>query len=70
MVKKILIILIIIVFLLDWAALDDITTGNEPDYFLEYLIVFVSIPLLLTICYFLFRKKKNKIDFPQFPRVK
>jgi len=29
--------------LLDWAALDDITTGNEPDYIGEYLMLGVSL---------------------------
>ena len=32
--------------LLDFAALDDITTGNEPDFYLEYAILGVSLPLL------------------------
>ncbi|MBI4539917.1 MAG: hypothetical protein HY704_10465 [Gemmatimonadetes bacterium] len=37
---------VLLVLLLDWAALDDITTGNEPGYALEYLMVVVSLPLL------------------------
>lgn len=28
--------------LMDWAALDDITTGNEPDYWGEWMILIVS----------------------------
>ena len=61
--KKILIALIVIVILLDWAALDDITTGNEPDYFMEYLTVIISVPILLTVGYFLFRNRKNSSIF-------
>lgn len=30
-------LLIVIILLLDFAALDDITTGNEPTYLGEYL---------------------------------
>ena len=32
--------------LLDFAALDDITTGNEPDFYLEYAMLSISLPLL------------------------
>ena len=35
--------LVIFFLLLDWAALDDITTGNEPSYFLEYSILAISV---------------------------
>lgn len=30
--------------LLSWAALDDITTGNEPDYLGEYIIISLLAP--------------------------
>jgi len=48
----------IILLLLDWAALDDITTGNEPSLFGEYLVVIASLPILAVIGYYLFRKIK------------
>lgn len=44
--KKIVFILVFIALLiLDYAALDDITTGNEPNFLLEYLFLVLSIPL-------------------------
>src|SRR3989304_5887616 len=36
--KYLIIISIIFLFILDWLALDDITTGNEPDFTNEYII--------------------------------
>ena len=42
--KKVLVWGIVLsLLILDWAALDDITTGNEPNYFLEYAILFISL---------------------------
>ncbi len=35
-------ICILVLLLLDWAALDDITTGNEPDYYGEYAVLVIS----------------------------
>lgn len=35
--------------LLGWAALDDITTGNEPSFVGEYVILINSMPLLILI---------------------
>lgn len=35
-------IVVPVLLILDWAALDDITTGNEPDYTLEYGILLFS----------------------------
>ena len=32
--------------LLDLAALDDITTGAEPNFYYEYAMLAVSVPLL------------------------
>lgn len=46
MKKFIFIITLILFLLLDWAALDDITTGHDPSIILEYLIVLISIPVL------------------------
>ena len=34
---------IILLLVFDWAALDDITTGNEPDYFGEYTVLAGSL---------------------------
>jgi len=42
--------------MLDWAALDDITTGNEPNYFGEYGILLVSAAIFL----WLWKKKRNQ----------
>jgi hypothetical protein len=36
---------VIALVLLNWAALDDITTGNEPDFTLEWAIVTASVLL-------------------------
>lgn len=44
------------VLFLDWAALDDITTGNEPSQAGEYLMLIVSVPLL----FFIIRKFSSK----------
>ena len=51
--KALIIIGIIIVLLLDFAALDDITTGQEPNFTGEYAILVVSIPLILAGVYYL-----------------
>ena len=39
-------IAILALLLLDFAALDDITTRNEPNFYLEYAILSISLPLL------------------------
>lgn len=60
--KKILLAGIFIIFLLlDWAALDDITTGNESDFFLEYAILVVSL-LVFGLAGFIVLKKKRVYD--------
>ena len=33
----------------DWAALDDITTGNEPDFAGEFVALPVSLPILVVL---------------------
>jgi len=48
-------LLVMGLLLLDWAALDDITTGNEPDYWGEYLVLAVSGVVFL----WLWRKRKG-----------
>lgn len=47
--KFLLIISFVVLILLDWAALDDITTGNEPSFVGEYAILIISVPLLILI---------------------
>jgi len=50
--KKFLAIAAVFVILaLDWAALDDITTGREPDFTAEYAILITSLPALLFVRY-------------------
>ena len=44
--RRVLVILVISVFiLLDWAALDDITTGNEPNLYGEYATLLMSVAI-------------------------
>ena len=45
MKKVLLVITIVTILLLDWAALDDITTGNEPNYLGEYATIFTSFAI-------------------------
>jgi len=57
MFKKVVKAIIILILLaLDWAALDDITTGNEPNYNGEYMILAVSV-LIFGLLIFLYIKK-------------
>jgi len=51
-------LLIFGLLLLDWAALDDITTGNEPNYIGEYWILGVSGVVFV----WLWLKRKNLAD--------
>ena len=48
-------LLVVGLLLLDWAALDDITTGNEPNYMGEYLVLVMSGVIFL----WLWRKRKS-----------
>jgi len=48
-------LLVVGLLLLDWVALDDITTGNEPNYMGEYLTLVVSGVIFL----WLWRKRKS-----------
>ena len=50
---------VLILLALDWAALDDITTGNEPNYTGEYVILAVSA-LVFGLLIFLHIKKWKK----------
>ena len=65
MKKKLLFGFIVVLLLLDWAALDDVTTGNEPNLTGEYLMIVVSIPLLSAIGYFLLRER-SFVHFSNF----
>jgi len=49
-------LIIILILLLDFAALDDITTGNELNYTGEFLTLVFSLPLL----YLLVKRVRNK----------
>lgn len=61
MKKYLLWALIIDLLALDWMALDDITTGNEPSYVGEWIVILLSIPLLgLVLRRLLLRKKVSK----------
>lgn len=51
-----LIAVTIAVLLLDFAALDDITTGNEPSYVLEYSILGISVFVFITLA-MVYRKR-------------
>ena len=58
--KKLLIsALLLILILFDYAALDDITTGNEINYYLEYSILVASAAIFL-ILIFKFYKNRTK----------
>lgn len=48
-VKKLMVSGIVVLLALDWLALDDLTTGNEPDKRQEVAMVMVSVPLLILI---------------------
>lgn len=51
LVKNPLFYFVFLVMLLDFAALDDITTGNEPNYWGEWDILFASVFLFGLIAY-------------------
>lgn len=48
-------VVFILLLVLDWLALDDITTGNEPSLVGEYMVLGVSI-VLMPVLYLLWRK--------------
>ena len=54
--SKLLVVLMFFVLFLDYAALDDITTGNEPNNVGEYLTLIISIPIF----YLLIKRIRNK----------
>jgi len=48
--------------LLDFAALDDITTGHEPDYLGEYAILIISAVIFFYIGYKYLYKKNGSSE--------
>lgn len=59
MKKIIMWIAVIALLVLDWLALDDITTGSEPDFYLEYAILIASFLFFAFVCYKNFYKKQK-----------
>lgn len=37
---------LVLVAALDWAALDDITTGRQPSFWMEWTFLLASVPIL------------------------
>ena len=59
--KKLLVSLFIFAVLaLDWVALDDITTGIEPNYTGEYLILILSLLIFGFMEYYFYKRKDIK----------
>lgn len=59
-VKRVIMGVVIgVLLLLDWAALDDITTGNEPNYSGEYFILIISVVIYAILIYFWFQRAKT-----------
>jgi len=58
--KRLLWLAVVVLLALDWAALDDITTGREPSFLGEYLTLALSVPVIV----FLLRAaRKQKQEF-------
>lgn len=51
-------LVVLVVLLLDWLALDDITTGTEPNYWGEYTILIGSA--IFFIALLIFRARGSK----------
>jgi len=57
-VKRTIIWVVVLSLLaVDFAALDDITTGNEPSYFLEYAILIISLLIFGVLGFITIRKR-------------
>lgn len=50
--------IIIVLLVLDWLALDDITTGNQPNFYFEYTMLVVSLLILSLLGVTFFKKKR------------
>jgi uncharacterized membrane protein YdcZ (DUF606 family) len=48
------------ILVLMWAAMDDITTGNEPDLIGEWVVVFCGTVLLLFMIWWEYMKKGTR----------
>jgi lipid II:glycine glycyltransferase (peptidoglycan interpeptide bridge formation enzyme) len=58
-IKIIQVSFVLIILALDWAALDDITTGNEPNFNAEYLMLIIS-GIIFGFMAFIYINKWNK----------
>lgn len=50
---------VVALVLLNWAALDDITTGSQPNFILEYSFVIASVLLLVGWLYLSWRRRAS-----------
>jgi uncharacterized membrane protein len=60
--KYLYVFLLLLMFVLNWAALHDITKNNEPDLTAEYLVVGVSVSVLIGLALYLIIKKLNRFE--------
>lgn len=60
MKKYLLTIFVIGILILDWLALDDITTGNEPNYVGEWATLFVSSAIFGFLIYTKLLRRSTK----------
>ena len=51
---------ILALLLLDVAALDDITTGNQPNFYAAYAMLGISVPLLAALVWILSRLRQRR----------
>lgn len=51
-------IMVLIFLLLDFVALDDITTGNEPNFLGEYVTLAVSVVVFVMVGGMLLKKRE------------
>ena len=51
---------VLALLLLDVAALDDITTGNQPNFYAEYAMLGISMPLLAALVWILSRLRQRR----------
>ena len=41
---------VFVILALDWLALDDITTGHQPNFYAEWTFLLLSLPALWALC--------------------
>jgi len=70
--KTVVFTFIFMLLILDFTALDDITTGNEPSFVGEYLTLFLTFPIFgyMLGMFWLFLAHKFKKSITQFTRFK